>query len=70
MRCKLSWRQIQKYTSELWPDFECPQAKRVQLVTEQARAAVTTALMVRAVLNNHPEQFEAAAEALRSLMEE
>lgn len=70
MRCKLSLRQIEKYTAELWPTPECPYLKQTRLATERARAATMTALMVRAALANMPEQFEAAVMALRSLMEE
>lgn len=70
MRCKLSLRQIEKYTAELWPMRECPRAKLLRLQAERLRAMALSAQMVAAAIAGADEQVEAAALALRSLMDE
>jgi hypothetical protein len=61
---KLSQRQIEKYTAELWPTWECPAPKRAAIVNEQIQAMQMAAQMAQGSF----EQLEAVTRALRELM--
>ena len=62
---KLSLRQIEKYTGELWPVPECIHCKRAVVANEQVAAIQMVAQMAQGSF----EQLEAVTKALRDLME-
>lgn len=70
MQCKLSLRQIEKYTARTWPDPECLGCKLKRLAQEQVKAAVLAARMANLAIAGDVEQFQATVEELRGLMDD